>query len=411
MTNITELAHAFCAAAAAEDRHPATTFGIDNVERWLATAIAQQPASDGGFTAADMMDARQEGRKEAQQAAADPKLVFGLGEAKALVEFFGGSNTAVAVQRLYARQRMSRPGGLYAWCDECPEEGSVYLGPVDTETEEHDDAPQQPAAPSAPAEQSSEWVPVRRSDLLEWAKDWQVDHGEGDGDIVTPFDGYLLCTLKDKPPAETQGGVEVAYFRKEMIARCREYAAGMVDIGADPHDLEAALAPLLGTVPPSAPVRVVGFDEWFDEYTKNNYTDEMLALAAWEQALAQQPAADPLVEWGNRPLNFTATVGTFNDGVQPAAVGVGGPKAYCRECNAAGMSNCANFDECGGARCITCHQQLNQPAQQPAAVDEEMVERFIAATNKSGRQLPNAAYDMVRRGLTAALAAQQGGAS
>lgn len=48
MTNITKLAHAFCAAAAAEDRHPATTFGIDNVERWLATAIAaQQPAPVG----------------------------------------------------------------------------------------------------------------------------------------------------------------------------------------------------------------------------------------------------------------------------------------------------------------------------------------------------------------------------
>lgn len=30
-------------------------------------AIAQQPAADGGFSAADMMDARQEGRKEAQQ--------------------------------------------------------------------------------------------------------------------------------------------------------------------------------------------------------------------------------------------------------------------------------------------------------------------------------------------------------
>ena len=30
---------------------------------------------------------------------------------------------------------MSRPAGLYAWCDECPEEGSVYLGPVDTAIE------------------------------------------------------------------------------------------------------------------------------------------------------------------------------------------------------------------------------------------------------------------------------------
>ena len=35
---------------------------------------------------------------------------------------------------------------------------------------------------------------------------------------------------------------------------------------------------------------------------------------------AQQLAADPLVEWANSPLNFTATVGVYKDGVQPAAV-------------------------------------------------------------------------------------------
>ena len=32
----------------------------------IAALSAQQPSSDGGFTAADMMDARQEGRKEAR---------------------------------------------------------------------------------------------------------------------------------------------------------------------------------------------------------------------------------------------------------------------------------------------------------------------------------------------------------
>ena len=41
---------------------------LDNIEH--APALAQQPSADGGFTAADMMDARQEGRKEAQQPAA-----------------------------------------------------------------------------------------------------------------------------------------------------------------------------------------------------------------------------------------------------------------------------------------------------------------------------------------------------
>ena len=45
--------------------------------------------------------------------------------------------------------------------------------------------------------------------------------------------------------------------------------------------------------PQSAPVGVEGFDEWFDEYTKNNYTDEMLALAAWQAALAQSPTHSP----------------------------------------------------------------------------------------------------------------------
>ena len=43
----------------------AQAYGIASAE--LEAALAQQPASDGGFTAADMMDARQEGRKEAQQ--------------------------------------------------------------------------------------------------------------------------------------------------------------------------------------------------------------------------------------------------------------------------------------------------------------------------------------------------------
>ena len=45
-------------------------FPADKVRAAYQAALAQQPASDGGFTAADMMDARQEGRKEAQQTAA-----------------------------------------------------------------------------------------------------------------------------------------------------------------------------------------------------------------------------------------------------------------------------------------------------------------------------------------------------
>lgn len=52
----------------------------------------------------------------------------------------------------------------------------------------------------------------------------------------------------------TDSRAAVMYFRKEMIARCREYAAGMAEIGADPHDLEAALAPLIAST--RAPVGV-----------------------------------------------------------------------------------------------------------------------------------------------------------
>lgn len=89
---------------------------------------------------------------EEQQPAADPKLVFGLGEARALVGFFGGHNTAVVVQslpegRVTGDDDEPLPAGLYAWCDEYPEEGSMFLGPADTDTEEHDGTPgQQPAA-------------------------------------------------------------------------------------------------------------------------------------------------------------------------------------------------------------------------------------------------------------------------
>ncbi|WP_407304028.1 hypothetical protein [Acinetobacter sp.] len=34
------------------------------------------------------------------------------------------------------------------------------------------------------------------------------------------------------------------------------------------------------------------------------------------------------------------------------------PKAYCKACQSAGMSNCGNFDECGGPACVTCHRTL-----------------------------------------------------
>ena len=66
--------------------------------------------------------------------------------------------------------------------------------------------------------------------------------------------------------------------------------------------------------PPSAPVGVEGFDAWFDEYTKNNYTDEMLAEAAWKAALAQQPATCVGCEGSPAPENNPCAV----CGQQPA---------------------------------------------------------------------------------------------
>lgn len=46
--------------------------------------------------------------------------------------------------------------------------------------------------------------------------------------------------------------------------------------------------------------------------------------------------------------------------VLAAALNTQGPKAYCRSCQRAGMSNCGYFDECSGATCITCHRPFTR---------------------------------------------------
>ena len=47
-------------------------------------------------------------------------------------------------------------------------------------------------------------------------------------------------------------------------------------------------------------------------------------------------------------------------------------EAYCRACQAAGMSNCAHFNEYAGATCVTCHRSLNvRPPSAPAAVVQD----------------------------------------
>ena len=106
--------------------------------------------------------------------------------------------------------------------------------------------------------------------------------------------------------------------------------------------LTAAIVVLSTPQPaPVAPVGVEGFDAWFDEYTKNNYTDEMLAEAAWKAALAQQPA--PVAPMGAEAAALKQAIeemegGAFGGGVsheclqamkaalaqQPAAVSLTG---------------------------------------------------------------------------------------
>jgi hypothetical protein len=72
----------------------------------------------------------------------DGGLQFSLGEAKALVEFFGGDNASVSVAEFQARQDTDEglsEAGKYAWCTDFPEEGCMYLGSHDIDTEEHNE--------------------------------------------------------------------------------------------------------------------------------------------------------------------------------------------------------------------------------------------------------------------------------
>lgn len=76
-------------------------------------------------------------------------MKFSLGEAKALLEFFGGHNASVTVEEEPEETGADGtvyPAGKYAFCTDCPEEGSVWLGPHDTETEKHNTGPLKVAA-------------------------------------------------------------------------------------------------------------------------------------------------------------------------------------------------------------------------------------------------------------------------
>jgi hypothetical protein len=58
----------------------------------------------------------------------------------------------------------------------------------------------------------------------------------------------------------------------------------------------------------------------------------------------------------------------------PPASAPGGPSAYCRACQAVGMSHCCEFDKCSGATCITCHRPFN-PASAPEVTDSMALAR------------------------------------
>ena len=53
-------------------------------------------------------------------------MIFTLGQAKDLLDFFGGADGEVAVEEVDAGGHSGH--GLYAYCPDCPEEGSIILG-------------------------------------------------------------------------------------------------------------------------------------------------------------------------------------------------------------------------------------------------------------------------------------------
>lgn len=156
------------------------------------------------------------------------------------------------------------------------------------------------------------------------------------GECGNEWRGMEWVRKAGTPPAEAR---ECPHrTRCDCLASCKHGIAGD---GAAPAEAQPVAcskcgvrqplqhSPDCGMPVPSAPVGVEGFDKWFDEYTKNNYTDEMLAEAAWKAALARQPAAEgvqpeargvvdegsrsvtrQLLHWGGVPVHVTGTATT-----------------------------------------------------------------------------------------------------
>jgi len=140
--------------------------------------------------------------------------------------------------------------------------------------------------------------------------------------------------IKDNPPAEAQS---VAWLVRWQHGTHRRAATTFTEHGdaedyyhwrnggENNHPVE--LLPLY-TAPPTAPVGVEGLVERMHQAPDRLWMADLVGQKISVErmrdiltfAIAQQPAADPLVEWANSPLNFTATVGVYKDGPQLVAV-------------------------------------------------------------------------------------------
>lgn len=86
-----------------------------------------------------------------------------------------------------------------------------------------------------------------------------------------------------------------------------------------------------------------------------------------------------------------------------------GPAAYCRDCQAVGMSNCSEFDKCSGATCVTCHRPLNAatpPASAPEVTEEMKLRACVAYYDEPAWKFMShkeGCLDRMGRALTAAL--------
>ncbi len=110
--------------------------------------------------------------------------------------------------------------------------------------------------------------PGEAIDVLRERYEAQAQGGSGSLMLATPEQVGMFQGPDDCPHLQING-VSVAVFQAGTWA-----------------EVCAAFDSITGsTAPPSAPVGLEGFDAWYDEYSKQNYSEEMLARAAWEAAL------------------------------------------------------------------------------------------------------------------------------